>query len=510
VILAGGRGTRIGRVGDALHKALVPLSGKAIISHQIERAPAGARIIISVGHRAEQIRSYVQLAHPNSGIMFVEAKGWDQPGAGPGTGLLACRDAVAGDDLIFTTCDTLWDDYDLIAANYATSWCGVAPVPAGTPPARWCRMQIGSLQNIVRIVDKDPQVVDSMAYVGLAFIKRSDLEIFWHGIDFSGKTAGELQITGGFIKLIDDYRQLHAHRIHWTDVGDEESYRHAVSRYDGFDWVKLDQATYVLPETKRVVKFHSDATLIAQRIERAKYLGDAVPQPIELTTEPNMFAYEYLPGISGYEYAEGRGTSATHCIMQWFESLIWNTRTKSYVPSSYAMSFYRDKTFERIAMLPPDMRARCLDVATRIDWPALVKNCVYGTWLGDCNLGNMIISSYPDKETLGVKIYGIDWRESFAGYIPLGDLRYDLAKLIAGTVVHWDNARRGDFRPWDSGVEHKMVMQEYVKVQLKRPDLIRDVEIIAALSLINSAPLHASPLDEILVSRGVAWLEEIL
>lgn len=503
VILAGGRGTRIGRVGDALHKALVPLSGKAIISHQIERAPTDARIIISVGHRAEQIKSYVQLAHPNNDITFVEAKGWDQAGAGPGTGLLACRDAVAGEDLIFTTCDTLWDNGDLIAANYDTSWCGVAPVPAGTPPARWCRMQIGSLQNIVRIVDKDPQIVDAMAYVGLAFIKRSDLEIFWHGIDFSGKTAGELQITGGFIKLIDGYRQLQAHRIHWTDVGDEESYRHAVSRYDGFDWVKLDQATYVLPETKRVVKFHSDTTLIAQRIERAEYLSDAVPKPIELITEPNMFAYEYVDGISGYEYVEHLGATATFKVMSWFEDFIWNTRTKSHVPSSYAMSFYRDKTFERIAMLPPDMRARCLDVATRVDWPTLVKNCVYGTWLGDCNFGNMIVNSSS-------VIYGIDWRESFAGFIPLGDLRYDLAKLIAGTVVHWDNARRGDFRPWESGAVHKMIIEEYIKVRLKRPDLIQDVEIIAALSLINSSPLHASPLDEILVSRGVAWLEEIL
>ena len=38
----------------------------------------------------------------------------------------------------------------------------------------------------------------------------------------------------------------------------------------------------------------------------------------------------------------------------------------------------------------------------------------------------------------------------------------------------------------------------------------KDIEIIGALSMINSAPLHDWPLDEVLVDRACAWLEDIL
>jgi NDP-sugar pyrophosphorylase family protein len=139
VILAAGRGTRMGRVGNSLHKCLTPLADKAIISHQIERMPEDARIIVAVGFRSSQVQEYITLAHPGLDVTYVEINGWDKPGNGPGDSLLQCRDAIGDDHLIFTSCDTLWEK-DSFVWTINSSWVALAPIPAGTPPERWCRM----------------------------------------------------------------------------------------------------------------------------------------------------------------------------------------------------------------------------------------------------------------------------------------------------------------------------------------------------------------------------------
>ena len=82
VILAAGPGTRMGRYGGLLHKALLPLAGRAVISHQIALAPADARVIVCTGCRAAQVRDYTELAHPDREVTFVPVDGWDRPAAG--------------------------------------------------------------------------------------------------------------------------------------------------------------------------------------------------------------------------------------------------------------------------------------------------------------------------------------------------------------------------------------------------------------------------------------------
>lgn len=509
VILAAGKGTRIGRVGETLHKSLVPLNGKAIISHQVALAPHGSRTIIAVGHRSDQIREYMMHAHPKLNVTYVNVLNYDLPGGGPGASLLACREAVGDDHMIFTSCDTLWEDGD-IDWNYTCSWSAVAPVPSGTPPFRWCRIATNDFSTKVDLIlDKTPtDAPNAMAYVGLSMILGRDLQSFWTGLAESHSIAGEVQVSGGLSALVYE-KKLTTQRIDWTDVGDEASYAAAVARHSGFDWVKAGQATYVLPNAGRVVKFHKDPMVISQRWQRAHKLRDIVPPSIQLRSSSaftaNFLSYEYVPGMSAYEAAETFGTVTTEEILGWFHEKIMSTLI-SDAPSEYwrelGMMFYRDKTFERVMMLPPELRSRALDVVTRVDWRALMNDMLVGRWHGDLNFGNIIVPTPPKTG----QFVGIDWREDFVGDIEYGDLRYDLAKLLAGTVVHWDNARRGDFRPWSEGEAHAKVIRDYATNVM----YLRDIEIIGALTLLNSAPLHAAPLDGVLVARGVSWLETVL
>ena len=57
-IFSAGRGTRNNNV-DGLHKALLPIENKPTISHIIEKFDKAVEIVIAVGYKSEQIKSYV-------------------------------------------------------------------------------------------------------------------------------------------------------------------------------------------------------------------------------------------------------------------------------------------------------------------------------------------------------------------------------------------------------------------------------------------------------------------
>jgi hypothetical protein len=480
----------MGRAGDALHKALVPLDGRAIISHQIDLAPADARIIVCTGYRAAQVKDYLELAHPDREIAFAPVQGWDSPGGGPGHSLLAVRPLMmSGEDLIFTSCDTLWQADQLW--DITLSWAGVAPVPAGTAPERWCR--IGSSgASATAIYDKTAPSQPGDAYTGLAMIAAHDLPAFWAGIMDSGLLGQERQVTGGLQALIDRHA-LAVRRLVWTDIGDEAAYMQAVAAWSGYDWTKPDEVTYVLPATGRVVKFRADQDSLTRRVERQESIAGAVPKLAD--TRPNMLAYEYVPGVTAYEAAEA-DMGLVPRLLDWAHRDLWHP-VMVLNPSLACDRFYRVKTLGRVAMLQPGLRKIAEAAVSRIDWDELELGCRPVTFHGDFNLGNVVVS--PDGS-----FTGIDWREDFAGETRWGDRRYDLAKLAAGMIVHWGRARRGDFRPWRVRPQHLAALGEWLGGEIPH-----DVMVIAALSLLNCAPLHAPPLDEVLVARGAALLEEL-
>lgn len=491
VILAAGRGSRIGRVGESLHKCLVPLEGRAVLSHQLDLAPPGAKIVICVGHRAGQVADYVQLAHPQRRVTFVQVPDWDQPGAGPGHSLMKAVPEVEG-DLVFAPCDTLWErDHDLWKGS--DSWAAVAPVPYGTLPTRWCRLDVDEHDRVRQVLDKRPGAPQALSYVGLARVAERDLATFVRGVLGSSLVDNERQIAGGFQALLPS--GLNARHVRWTDVGDATSYRQAVARRSGYDFTKIDEATYVLPNEGRVVKFWANDRSASKRFDRGHALQGVVPPKLE-QHGPHWLSYEYVPAVTMYQAAEVHGPDLTRELLGWTSCELSTTVTVPEVVVQEACDFfYRRKSYARVARLSAELRPRALDALDSIDFGALCERCVPGIWHGDLAYCNVLVT--PDRQFVA-----IDWREDFAGQV-WGDLRYDRAKMLVSTVVHWDNAARGDFRPWDEGRVHADIIRCDIDHGL-------DVEIIGALSLLNSAPLHAAPLDEILVARGCAWLEEVL
>ena len=70
-IFSAGRGTRNNNV-DGLHKALLPIENKPTISHIIEKFDKAVEIVIAVGYKSEQIKSYVDEVHSDRNITYVD------------------------------------------------------------------------------------------------------------------------------------------------------------------------------------------------------------------------------------------------------------------------------------------------------------------------------------------------------------------------------------------------------------------------------------------------------
>src|SRR4051812_26613251 len=104
-ILTSGTGSRMGPYAGVINKALLPVAGKALISHLIDRFPAGSEFVISLGHQGAQVRDYLELAHPDVHFDFVAVDRIEGPGTGPGYSLRACR-PLLGRPFYFLACDT--------------------------------------------------------------------------------------------------------------------------------------------------------------------------------------------------------------------------------------------------------------------------------------------------------------------------------------------------------------------------------------------------------------------
>ena len=114
-ILSAGKGTRNSNI-VGLHKALLPLENKPVISHIIDKLDKNIEIVITLGYKSDQVKSYVNLLHSDRNITFVEVDNFDGVGSGPGYSLLCCKDELQ-EPFVFTSVDTLVYRHNLAFPN---------------------------------------------------------------------------------------------------------------------------------------------------------------------------------------------------------------------------------------------------------------------------------------------------------------------------------------------------------------------------------------------------------
>lgn len=504
-ILTSGKGVRMGPLGQMLNKALHPINSMAIISHIMNKFPADAEFVVGVGFLGEQVRQYLEAAHGNRKISFIEVDNFDGPGSGPGHSLLCCR-AKLQKPFYFVSCDTMWDkelDWTL-----DKNWFGVAKVnPADS--VHYCNLKVMGTQ-VVELLDKARVEDESyQAFVGLCFIK--DFSIFWRALENTEEVAGEHQISNGITALISQ-TDAQAVNVEWTDVGDIEKYKKTASRYENYDFSKQNEALYIV--NKKVIKFFADASNAESRVLKAK-LNLTVFPPI--TQHAGQFyAYDFQPGQTLYQV---NNIDTFNRLLGWLSANLWKRHAVDQSVMRLACrKFYEAKTLERLSMynrkyVQTDdalvVNGRSIpatnELLAQVPW-ARMSDGIPCFMHGDLQFDNILFDVQKNRFLL------LDWRQDFGGHVEFGDLYYDLAKLYGGIILNYDYIKLNllSYKESDQGITFDFAQRFQTSNYLQQLseyiisngyDLVK-VRILVALIYLNMSPLHHYPFDKMLYSLG--------
>lgn len=514
-ILAAGRNDKISYT-KIINNALLPVGDQSALSAIIEKFPPEIEIILPVGYNAEQIKDFVELAHTNRKISFIEVDNWDGPGSGPGYSLISCKEQLQC-PFIFTSCDTIVMEK---VPPPDKNWIGVSSV---TDSKNFCIAEV--FNKLVRtFYDKvethillktclDYKTILDNAFIGMAGVYCYNE--FWDSLESSKEylIRGELQVSNGLNRLIDE--KLHAIPFNWFDVGHQVGYEYTNRHFDK-NRVLRKEDEFIYFENDLVIKFFKDKEITKKRVQRAKLLKGYVPD-IHMQNH-NFYAYKKIHGKTLSNVLDNQ---LYIDMLEFYKNSIWIENKLTNIQKTEfqnaCLHFYKTKTEMRIGTFYDKSNVkdaeekingivvpRLSDLMKNIDWDDL-SNGLPVLFHGDFQPENIIITDENE-------FILIDWRQDFAGIIEYGDIYYDFAKMQHALIISGEVIRNNQFEIIKKGDDIqfnfliKNNLSEYSKIFntfiIQHGYDMKKINILTGLIYLNIAALHHKPYDLLLYYLG--------
>ncbi len=418
-ILCAGKGTRNNDV-DGLHKALLPLENKPVISYLIDKLDPKVEIVIAVGYKSEQIKTYLDEVYSNRKITYVDVENYDGVGSGPGLSLLSCKEELQ-EPFIFTSVDTIVKE-DSVFNFVGDNWLGVSEVPVENS-MDYCLVK-GS-----KYLDSLYYGTGNRAYIGMAGIY--DYNDFWSSLEDRKIMKDEYQVIHGF----DGLKDIRLIDFTWYDTGNNKSYNDTKKVFNN-DIVanKSDEAIFIHED--KVIKYFNNPEKVQKRIERTKYLSDMCPD-ISFVND-NMYSYDYINGdlFSNITDETLMKKFLDDCQSKlWFSSKeydgfyedckeMYETKTKQRLSKLFNSELDKVKLINGVEVQPIE---KMID---KINWSDVYDKAISTSFHGDLQPENVIYDNKTNSFVL------IDWRQSFGNSIEYGDVYYDLSKIYHAILIN--------------------------------------------------------------------------
>lgn len=506
-----GTGSRLGELTRFVNKSLISVANRPTISHLIEQFPADAEFVIALGHKGHLVREFLELAYPQRQFFFANVQPFEGNGSGLGLSLLTCKQYLQ-QPFIFISCDTLVKE----------------AIPA--PDENWMAYaEVDDIQSYRTMVLEDGRVMSIFEkgegkkeshkpYIGLAGIY--DYQEFWAAMERGGEITIQTGEAQGLRTLVQS--GIKSNGFTWYDTGNPEALARAREIYRESDapniLEKANEAIWFVGN--QVIKFSDDPKFIANRVKRVQELEGFVPNvPVALT---NMYSYSKVKGkvMSDVVTLPLFEQLLDYCKLFWIKKTLTPVVARNF--SATCMKFYREKTFERVALFYNNfgqqdgtetvngMSMQKLDtLLNAIDWDWLA-NGLPGRYHGDFHFENILWNVETSRFTF------LDWRQDFGGNLTTGDIYYDFAKLLHGLIICHELIAKDLYTvEWTKHEINFDFHRKQVLVECERhfAKWLEDegydrkkVWMLTALIYLNIAALHHHPYSSLLFGLGKSML----
>jgi NDP-sugar pyrophosphorylase family protein len=503
LITTSGIGSRLGNLTKYTNKSLVRVGKKPALSYILDNYPNDTHFVITLGHYGDHVRQYIRVAHPELKVTFVEVDKYEGEGSSLLYSIYYARD-VLNEPFIFHACDSVVQ-YSETPHDVTENWLGGFK-SSGSSHYRTFNV---NGDRVSRLNEKGEKTSD-YDYIGVCGV-RDHLSFWKNARNILNQTHCPSDYDAIVAMMADGVLFKGMRFKTWDDIGNMDSLKEArKSVDDAFDLLDKEDESIFMFDGK-VIKFFYDEKVCANRVSRAKLLGELVP-PI-IAASKNFYAYKHSDGMILPKIITPKKMES---LLIWAEKRLWNQVDDDGLYADRCNDFYKTKTIQRIRkflsvngvedteeiingeLIPP-----ALDLVAQIDFSSLHAK-VPTMFHGDFILENILETK--DGFTL------LDWRQDFGGSVEYGDFHYDLAKLNHNLTL-----------------DHSMVHQHLyycvkesdgLRCQVLVPSINNDcrdvlkrfcidnnidyakISVLTAIVWLNMSPLHEHPLDKFLYYFG--------
>ena len=507
LISCAGTGSRMNKVNENLHKALLPFQDAPILWHIIDKIPTNKKVGILLGHNSNQIRDFIEIAFPDRHISFVSVNDYASTYSGTAVSLLNAENHLA-DSFWYLPCDGYLDNENSIKlfSNYEQDLLVVAPLTSVINPLDFTVVEsVENKLNNFTYKSEFKHFQNPLIFTGIMYIK--------FGKSFLSTLRGSKELE--FVSALnEDFRLIEI--ASWRDLGSPGEYEKNSKENVKYDFSKPDEVTYLL--TKSVIKYDLDIQKIKQKNIKPNITPDVYPSKIR--TKGNFLSYAKIEGQTLYNQLEPQRFSE---LLKWLNDKLW-VREKVELTKDIT-EFYQQKTLDRISSIKtklPYNLDRCFtgnsglsllpsQILESIKWDTVKQNPISSIIHGDLQFDNIIYKTSGEFKL-------IDWRTSFGSQSIYGDLYYDLAKLLGGIYMDYSEIKKNNFSfnilsgdyayRFPSCPFYSEILEIFKRYCEENSFNFLKIQYLTAIIYLNMSPLHNRPFSDLLFFHSLEMLEK--
>jgi len=486
------------KVNNNLHKSLLQLDKKPIICHIIHSIPLDFEILILLGHRANQVKSAIEFFFPKRKIKFQVVSDYESEKSGTALSLLECEKLI-NNEFWYFPCDGIFSGEIFNNINYLEDTVYVKKLSSNfSTNYTWFET---CNNRVTKIIFKDfAQSEYISAFTGVMFIK--NYVNFFYSLRTNYNLSNDLEFVNS-IPIGAKTMSLES----WRDLGNPTDYNEEVGVYEKFDFSKPEEVTYDFENS--IIKWNKNIETVKDKIIKPN--NNPTVYPKILQTSEEFIKYRKVIGQTFYEHVTPEKFEQ---LLQWLDQYLW--RRSNIDITNDCKLFYEDKTnmryksakelidfsYNDFTINNVPIKKNLESYIFNINWEYISKNTVTTEIHGDLQFDNIIFNNDTSQFKL------IDWRTSFGNQKVVGDIYYDLAKILGGIYLNYYKIKNNIFEfsihdkninlVWPS-CDSPVELYEILKDFSASSNLdFHKVELLVPIIYINMMPLHKPPFSSFL------------